>query len=231
MVYPVLDPPPKKPASKGRLLSISTHVDECVINNAAGTHGATLGLDILSRVGQSISSFEAPQWQFLNNARDCNTLYDKSVELIAASFAAVAQLNYKLYNEVHSSMSYAQESKNLQLKLTDEYKAAKAKMEAETEQMKARIVELEKFNVKLEEEKKATFEIMEGEKARLLAVDLAMYRIWASNADLDTSFLGSFEEELVAKWQAWLDAEEATREEAARAKEDAEKAKEDAHSS
>ena len=75
------------------------------------------------------------------------------------------------------------------------------------------------------------------EKAHLLAefeekkdrsVDLAMYRIWASNADLDTSFLGSFEVELVAKWQARLDEEEASREEAERAKEDAKKAKEDA---
>ena len=44
---------------------------------------------------------------------------------------------------------------------------------------------------------------MEDEKARLLeefkerkdwAVDLAMYRIWTNNVDLDTSFLGSFEE-------------------------------------
>ncbi|XP_062079650.1 uncharacterized protein LOC133784226 [Humulus lupulus] len=221
MVRPMLGPPPKKPASKGLLLLISTHVDEYVVDNTAGTHGATLVSDILSWVGQSISSFEAPQWQFLNNARDCNTLYDKSVKLAAASLGAVAQLNYKLNNEVHSSMSYAQESKNLQLKLTDEFKVAKAKMEAEAEQMKARIVELEKvnarledlekINAKLEEEKKATFEIMEGEKARLLAefkekkdraVDLAMYRNWANNADLDTSFLGSFEEELVAKWQA-----------------------------
>ena len=47
--------------------------------------------------------------------------------------AVVAQLNYKLNNEVHSSMSYAQELKDLQLKLTDELKAAKAKMEAEAE--------------------------------------------------------------------------------------------------
>ncbi|XP_062103733.1 uncharacterized protein LOC133814839 [Humulus lupulus] len=42
-------------------------------------------------------------------------------------------------------MSYAQESKNLQLKLTDELKAAKAKMEAEVEQMKAKTTELEKL--------------------------------------------------------------------------------------
>ncbi|XP_062081157.1 uncharacterized protein LOC133785961 [Humulus lupulus] len=69
-------------------------------------------------------------------------------------------------------MSYAQDSKNLQLKLTDEFKAAKAKMEAEAEQMKGRIAELEKvnarlkelekINAKLEEEKTTTFEIMEG---------------------------------------------------------------------
>ena len=93
-------------------------------------------------------------------------------------------------------MSYAQELKDLQLKLSDELKATKAKMEAEAEQLKAktaelekvnaRLVELEKINAKLEEEKAITFEIMEGEKTRLLeefkekkdrAVDLAMYRI------------------------------------------------------
>ena len=163
------------------------------------------------------------------------------------TLAVSAQLNYKLNNEVHSSKSYAQEAKDLQLKLSDELKATKAKMETEVEQLKAktakleklnaRLVKLEKINAKLEEEKAATFEIMEGEKARLLAefkekkdraVDLAMYRIWASNANLDTSFLGSFEEELVAKWQARLDEEEAAWEEAERAKEEAEKAKEDA---
>ena len=72
-------------------------------------------------------------------------------------------------------MSYAQESKNLQLKLADEFKAARSKLEAEIEKLKAelkekssRVEELEKLNAKLEEEKKATFEIMEGEKAHLL---------------------------------------------------------------
>ena len=68
---------------------------------------------------------------------------------------------------------------------------------------------------------------MEDEKAHLLeefkqrndrAVDMAMYRILANNADLDTSFLGNLEDELVAKWQARVEAEEA--------EEEAEKAKE-----
>ncbi|XP_062112709.1 uncharacterized protein LOC133823872 isoform X2 [Humulus lupulus] len=152
MVPSTVGPPPKKPsASKTCLFLISTHVDEYVVDNAAGTHGATLGSDVLSRVGQSISSFEAPQWQFLNNARDCNTLYDKSVELATASLSAFAQLNYKLNNKVRSSMSYAQDSKDLQIKLADEFKAAKTEMEAEAGQMKSRIAELEKLNVRLEE--------------------------------------------------------------------------------
>ena len=59
---------------------------------------------------------------------------------------------------------------------------------AKLEKVNVRLVELERINAKLEEEKAATFEIMESEKARLLAefeekkdrvVDLAMYRIWA----------------------------------------------------
>ena len=86
------------------------------------------------------------------------------------------------------------------------------------EKVNAWLVELERINAKLEEEKAATFEIMEREKARLLAeftekkdraVDLAMYRICANNVDLDTSFLGHLETKLVAKWQAQLNEEEA----------------------
>ena len=108
-------------------------------------------------------------------------------------------------------MYLAQELRNLQLKMADELKAAKTEVEAKTaelEKVNARLAELERANAKLEEEKAATFEIMENEKARLLtefkekkdkAVDLAMYRIWASNADLDTGFLGSFEAGFVAK--------------------------------
>ena len=44
------------------------------------------------------------------------------------------------------SMSDAQESKDLQIKLADEFKAVKAEMEAEAESMKARIAELKKLN-------------------------------------------------------------------------------------
>ena len=85
LVRPTLGPPPKKPsASLTHKLSVSTHVEEYVIDNAAGSHGATLGSDVLSRVGQSFSSFDAPQWKFLNNARDCTALYEKSIELAAA---------------------------------------------------------------------------------------------------------------------------------------------------
>ena len=134
-------------------------------------------------------------------------------------------------------MSYAQELKELQLKLADDFKATRSKLEAEIEKVKvelkeksSRVEELEKINAKLEEEKKATYEVMEDAKARLLeefkqrkdrAVDMAMYRIWANNADLDMSFLGTFEDELLAKWQARLEAEEAAREDAEKAKEDA----------
>ncbi|XP_062115001.1 uncharacterized protein LOC133829082 [Humulus lupulus] len=259
MVHSTLGPPLKKPsASTTRKLSVSTHIDEYVVDNAAGSHGASLGSDILSRVGQSFSGFDTPHWKFLNNARDCNTLYEKSVELTVAALAVSAQLNYKLNNEIHSSRSYAQEAKDLQLKLNDELKATKAKVETGAEELRAKSSKLEKLNArlpeleeenarvketnaKLEEEKAATFEIMEGEKSRLLeefkekkdrAIDMAMYRIWANNVDLDTSFLGPLEAKLVAQWQARLDDEETARDKAERARgnADAEKAKENAPS-
>ena len=68
-VQPSLGPPPKKPsASRAHKLSVSTHVEEYVIDNAAGTHGSMLCSDVMSRIGQSFSSLEAPQWQVLNNA-------------------------------------------------------------------------------------------------------------------------------------------------------------------
>ena len=113
-------------------------------------------------MGQSFSSFDASHWQFLNNARDYNTLYKKSVELTAAvtflfllptiftlgpyanvdffvcqTLAVSAQLNYKLNNEIHSSRSYAQEAKDLQLKLSDELKATKAKVETGAEELRS----------------------------------------------------------------------------------------------
>ncbi|XP_062080446.1 uncharacterized protein LOC133785210 [Humulus lupulus] len=143
------------------------------------------------------------------------------------AFASFSQLNYKLNNEVHSSMSYTQESKNLQIKLADELKATKSKLEAEIKEKDSKIKELEEKNAKLEEDKKATFDIIEGEKARLLeefkqkkdhAINMAMYRIWANNANLDTSFLDTLEDEFLSRWQARLEAEDA--------EEEAEKAKE-----
>ncbi|XP_062119452.1 uncharacterized protein LOC133833838 [Humulus lupulus] len=187
LVHPTLGPPPKKPsASLTHKLLVSTHVEEYVIDNAAESHRATLGSDVLSRVGQSFSSFDAPQWQFLNNARDYTALYEKSIELSAATLAVSAQLNYKLNNEIHSSKSYAQEAKDLQLKLSDDLRAANAKHEAGAEELKAKASKLEKLNArlaelenentrlqeankKLGEDKAATFNIIKGEKARLLA--------------------------------------------------------------
>ena len=84
-VHPVLGPPPKKPStSKSHMLSIRPHVDEFAIDNAAGAHRAILSSDILSRVGQSLGGFDAEHLEFVNKARDCITLYDKSIELTAA---------------------------------------------------------------------------------------------------------------------------------------------------
>ena len=54
-------PAPKKLVpTRECLLSISTHSSEYVINNVTGKHGATLGSDVLSRVGQSFSNLSAP---------------------------------------------------------------------------------------------------------------------------------------------------------------------------
>ena len=62
-----------------------------------------------------------------------------------------------------------------------------------------------------------TFEVIEGEKARLLeefktkkdhAVDMVMYLIWVNNPDLDISFLANLETKFITKWQARLEEEE-----------------------
>ncbi|XP_062079803.1 uncharacterized protein LOC133784499 [Humulus lupulus] len=215
--------------------------------------------DVMSRIGQSFSSLEAPQWQYLNNARDCTALYEKSIELATASLAFTAQLNYRLNNEIHSSKSYAQEAKDFQLKASGDLKAENDKLEAGAEELKAKASELEKLNTrlaelekenarlaeldkenarlqednkKLQEDQAATFDIIEGEKARLLAeykekkdqaVDSPMYRMWANNEDLDTSFLGHLEAKLLDEWNARLEVEEAAREAAS------EGAQEDSH--
>ena len=55
-----------------------------MLDSAAGAHGAVIGSDILSRVGQGLTGFDAEHWEFLNKAWECNTLYDKSIELTAA---------------------------------------------------------------------------------------------------------------------------------------------------
>ncbi|XP_062102094.1 proteasome subunit alpha type-7-like [Humulus lupulus] len=70
-------------------------------------------------------------------------------------------VTYRKYTE------WEHELKNLQLKLPDELKATKSKLEAKDSEIKdreSRIKGLEELNAKLEEEKKATFDIIEGEK-------------------------------------------------------------------
>ena len=75
----------KRPsASQAQKLTISTHMDSYVVDNAAGPHGSTLISDVMSRIGQSYSSFEARQWQCLTGTRDRTVLYEKSIEHTAA---------------------------------------------------------------------------------------------------------------------------------------------------
>ena len=198
-------------------------------------------------------NFSSPLFFFLVIFIDGPSVNDDF--FLCQTLAVSAQLNYKLNNEIHSSKSYAQEAKDLHLKASDDLKAANAKLEAGAEELKAKASELEKLNTrlaelekenarlaelekentrlqeankKLKEDQAATFDIIEGEKARLLAeykekkdqaVDSAMYRMWANNEDLDTSFLGPHEATLLDRWNARLEKEEAAqleKEEAAR---------------
>ena len=159
--------------------------------------------------------------------------------MVVSSFfqalAFTAQLNYELNNEIHSSRTHAQEAKDLHLRANDDLKAANAKLEAgakeredmakelgklraELEEQKKDNTQLRETNKKLEEDKAATFDIIEDAKTRLLAeykekkekaVDSAMYRMWAYNEDLDTSFLGPHEALLLERWNARLEKEEA----------------------
>ncbi|XP_062075365.1 uncharacterized protein LOC133779415 [Humulus lupulus] len=173
----------------------------------------------MSRIGQSYGSFEAPQWQCLTGTRDRTVLYEKSIEHTAAALAFTAQLNYELNNEIHSSRTLAQEERDLHLRANDDLKAANTKLEAvvkereemakelgklktELEEQKKDNIQLRETNKKLEEDKTATFDLIEDVKARLTAeykekketaVDSAMYRMWAYNEELDTSFLGPLE--------------------------------------
>ena len=71
-------------ASRVQKLTISTHMDSYVVDNAAGPHGSTLISDVMSRIGQSYGNFEAPQWQCLTGTRDRTVLYEKSIEHTAA---------------------------------------------------------------------------------------------------------------------------------------------------
>ena len=51
-IPPALGQPPKKPSTSKSLLPLAQpHVDEFVLDSAAGAHGAVIGSDILSRVG------------------------------------------------------------------------------------------------------------------------------------------------------------------------------------
>ena len=54
-----------------------------MLDGATGTQGAVLSSDVLSRVGQSFLGFGADHWDLVRKALDCNTLYDKSIELTA----------------------------------------------------------------------------------------------------------------------------------------------------
>ncbi|XP_062099723.1 probable aquaporin NIP5-1 [Humulus lupulus] len=110
----------------------------------------------------------------------------------------------------NKSKALAQESRDAQLRLADELKVAQqeiasrdialrnmSKLEAtltmtmkEVENKNSELKALREQNTKFEEEKVATFDIFEGEKARLLeefkakkdhAVDMVMYRIWVNN--------------------------------------------------
>ncbi|XP_062078266.1 uncharacterized protein LOC133782862 isoform X2 [Humulus lupulus] len=122
-------PAPRKPAStQERLLSISTHLPEYVIDPAVGSHGINLGSNVLSRFGQSLNNLGAPQWQFLTSCRDTNTIFDKGSELFTSAFAAFVQQKFKLNIEVLASQAHAHEAKNLQLKVIDEVKVAMLKV-------------------------------------------------------------------------------------------------------
>ena len=120
-----------------------------MLDNAAKSHGVNLGLDVLFRMGQSLSSLGTPQWEFLTSCRDPNTIFNKGGELLSSvshlycdfviltyiaclityicfcvqAFAAFVQHNFKLNNEVATSRAHAQEARDAQLKLADELKA------------------------------------------------------------------------------------------------------------
>ncbi|XP_062113172.1 uncharacterized protein LOC133824310 [Humulus lupulus] len=226
----------KRPsASRAQKLTISTHMDSYVVDNAAGPHGSTLISDVMSRIGQSYGNFEAPQWQCLTGTRDRTVLYEKSIEHTASALAFTAQLNYELNNEVHTSRTLVQEERDLHLKANDDLKAVNTKLEAvvkereemakelrklknELEEQKKDNIQLRETNKKLEEDKIVTLDLMEDIKTRLTAefkekketaVDSAMYRMWAYNEELDTSFLGPLEASFLERWNARLEKEEA----------------------
>ena len=151
------------------------------------------------------------------------------------ALAFTAQLNYELNNEVHSSRTLAQEERDLHLRANDDLKAANIKLEAvvkereemakelgklknELEEQKRDNIQLRETNKKLEEDKAVTLDLMEDIKTRLTAefkekketaVDSAMYRMWAYNEELDTSFLGPLEASFLERWNARLEKEEA----------------------
>ncbi|XP_062086805.1 uncharacterized protein LOC133793470 [Humulus lupulus] len=145
----------KRPSvSRVQKLSISTHIDAYAVDNAAGSHGSTLISDVMSRIGQSYGSFEAPQWQCLTGTRDCTALYEKSIEHTAAALAFTAQLNYQLNHEIHSGKIHAQEAKDLHLKASDDLKAANVKLDAGVKEREGMATELGKLRAELEEQKK-----------------------------------------------------------------------------
>ena len=90
--------PTRPSASRAQKLTISTHMDSYVVDNSAGSHGSTLISDVMSRIGQSYGSFEAPQWQCITGARDRTALYEKSIE----HTAAVSIFPYSLFISILS---------------------------------------------------------------------------------------------------------------------------------
>ncbi|XP_062081035.1 uncharacterized protein LOC133785837 [Humulus lupulus] len=96
----------------------------------------------------------------------------------------------------------------------------KVKLETKTfesESHKSKLDRLWNQVSQLEEEKEAIIIVMQEEKARLIeefitkkdaSTDMAMYKIWSMNPDIDTSFLAEKEQAFLEKWRVHLAEEE-----------------------
>ncbi|XP_062075872.1 uncharacterized protein LOC133779999 [Humulus lupulus] len=141
----------------------------------------------------------------------------KTMKLDVAARDATIQKVYELKSKLEVALKEVQKVPDLKLMLAVTLKEVEAK-NSEIMEKNSEIKEIRELNAKMEEEKKMTFKVIEGEKAHLLeefknkkdrAVDMAMYLIWVSNLDLDTSFLANLEADFIAKRQARLEEEEA----------------------